>query len=90
MQIFDFLTLEDGTDRLSRSVDKEFLSTLRNSPEECRAQGFYRLQFVCGPHKFWKSSYGVCAQVLEGYADIVRCVTPLGSVAESNGGDRLP
>jgi len=92
MQIFDFFKLEDGTDKLSRNVGKEFLSKPRNTPEKCRSQGFYRLQSVCGLHRIWKFSYGVCAHgcaVLEGHADIVRCVSPLGSVAESNGGGRL-
>jgi hypothetical protein len=58
MQIFDyFFQLEDGTDTLSRNVGKEFLSTLRNAPEERRSQGFYRLQLVCGPHRVWEFSW---------------------------------
>ena len=36
---WDFLTLEDGTDRLSRNVGKELNhSTLRQIPEERRSQ----------------------------------------------------
>ena len=37
----DCLTPEDGTDRSSRNVSKNYLSTLRNVPEE-RASHFHR------------------------------------------------
>jgi len=41
---------------------------------------------------FLKFSYVVCAHgcvVFEGHADIFKCVSPRGSVAESNGSGRL-
>ena len=44
-----FFQLEDGTSKSSRNVSKEFLSTLLYTPEKCRSQGFYRLQFVLRP-----------------------------------------
>jgi hypothetical protein len=36
--ILGFLTLEDGTDRLSRNVGKDLLYLLRNSPEKRSSQ----------------------------------------------------
>jgi len=34
----DFMTLEDGTDRLSRNVGKNYHYTLCNNPEELRSR----------------------------------------------------
>jgi hypothetical protein len=37
LSFFDFLTLEDGTDTLPETQVKDYHSTLRNIPEECRS-----------------------------------------------------